>query len=550
MVRELRREFGEQGFDVLDADSFDSAWELIGTATRDGRGIALALAEQTSADPAALEFLRRVRDTHRAARTILITPHREMAAAEDAVSHGVLDEFFIAPIASLDDQLFPVLRELLDDWQRSHIEAEQGVQVVGHDGSPETQRLCDFLARNEVKYTFHDISSSAAKKLVERSPMRDDELPLAILPDSGWVSRPMLRQLSHKLGLRTNPQRSSYDLVIVGGGPAGLAAAVYGASEGLDTLVVEGYAPGGQAGQSSMIENYLGFTAGVRGGDLAHRALKQANRFGAEIIRLNAATGVEMMRGGRRIVRTKYRDEVECDCVVLACGVAYRRLDAEGVEELERRGVHYGAGSEEARQCEGRHVYIVGGANSAGQAALHFADHATRVTMVIRAASLAEGMSAYLVERIEAHPLISVLTRTTVTAAHGEDSLEALTLRDRAGGAERTVPAEKLFVFIGAVPHTDWLEGTVARDDRGYVLSGRDVARADTPWPLDRDPLPLETCVPGVFAAGDVRHGSVKRVASAVGEGAMAVQLVNEYRAERAEARTVDYVGGPARTGS
>jgi thioredoxin reductase (NADPH) len=195
-------------------------------------------------------------------------------------------------------------------------------------------------------------------------------------------------------------------------------------------------------------------------------------------------------------------------------------------------------------------VYIVGGANSAGQAALHFADHATRVTMVIRAASLAEGMSAYLVERIEAHPLISVLTRTTVTAAHGEDSLEALTLRDRAGGAERTVPAEKLFVFIGAVPHTDWLEGTVARDDRGYVLSGRDVARADTPWPLDRDPLPLETCVPGVFAAGDVRHGSVKRVASAVGEGAMAVQLVNEYRAERAEARTVDYVAGPARTGS
>jgi thioredoxin reductase (NADPH) len=545
MLRELRREFGAQGFDTVWAGSPDAAWELIAAADREGTDIAMALAEQTADDPAAIEFLRRVRATHRDARAVMMTPHAAMGVAEEAVNHGVLDDFFIEPVASFEDQVLPVLTELLDDWQRWHTEADKGVQVVGHDRSPESHRLCDFLARNEVKYVFHDVESGAAKALLAHAPVSETELPLVIVPDRGWVPRALLRQISQKLGLSTHPERTGYDLVIVGGGPAGLAAAVYGASEGLDTLVIEAYAPGGQAGQSSRIENYLGFTGGIRGGDLAHRALKQANRFGAEIVRLNRAIGVET-RGDRRLIRMRYGNDVECACALLACGVQYRRLEAEGVEELVGRGIYYGAGPAEARECEGRHVFIVGGANSAGQAALDFAGNDADVTLVMRAASLDTGMSAYLVDRVEAEARIRVLTHTTVKGARGEASLEELTLCDHAGGGERTVPAERMFVFIGALPNTDWLAGTVARDERGFVLSGRDVARADVPWPLERDPLPLETCIPGVFAAGDVRHGSVKRVASAVGEGAMAVQLVNEYRAELAEARGEDYSENPA----
>jgi thioredoxin reductase (NADPH) len=536
MLRDLRREFGTHGFDTVWAGSPDAAWELITAADRDGTDVAMALAEQAADDPAAIEFLRRVRDTHRDARTVLMTPHAAMGIAEQAVTHGVLDDFFIEPIASLEDQVFPVLTELLDDWRRWHKEADEGVQVLGHDRSPESHRLCDFLARNEVKYVFHDVESRTAKALLAHSPVSEAELPLVIMPDRGRVPRALLRQISHKLGLSTHPQRPGYDFVIVGGGPAGLAAAVYGASEGLDTLVIEAYAPGGQAGQSSRIENYLGFTGGIRGGDLAHRALKQANRFGAEIVRLNHAVAVEL-RGDRRLVRMRYGNDVECDCALLACGVQYRRLEAEGVEELVGRGIYYGAGPAEARECEGRHVFIVGGANSAGQAALHFAANGADVSLVIRSDSLDQGMSAYLVDRIEADGRIRVVAHTTVKAARGEMRLEELTLCDHAGGGERTVPAERLFVFIGALPNTDWLGGVVARDARGFLLSGRDLRRADVSWPLERDPLPLETSIPGVFAAGDVRHGSVKRVASAVGEGAMAVQLVNEYRAELAESQ-------------
>ncbi len=539
LLRDLRREFGPQGFDAVWAGSLDGAWELIASADLGGTQVAMILAEQALDDPAALELLRRVRDTHRDARTVLLTPHAAMGVAEQAVNQGVLDDFFIEPIV-FEEQVLPVITELLDDWRAWRRKADSGVQVIGHDRSPESHRLCDFLARNEVKYVFYDAESGAAKALLEQAPASESELPLVIIPDRGWVRRALLRQISQKLGLSTHPQRTAYDLVIVGGGPAGLAAAVYAASEGLDTLVIEAYAPGGQAGQSSKIENYLGFTGGIRGGDLAHRALKQANRFGAEIVRLNRAVGIET-RGNRRLVRMRYGSDVECDCAVIASGVQYRRLDAEGVEDLVGRGVHYGAGPAETRGCARRKVFIVGGANSAGQAALHFAANHADVTLVIRAASLGKGMSTYLVDRIEADERIRVLTQTTVSAARGETRLEELTLWNHQRGVGENVPADRMFVFIGALPNTDWLSGMVARDEQGFVLSGRDLARADAPWPLQRDPLPLETCVPGVFAAGDVRYGSVKRVASAVGEGAMAVQLVNQYRAELADARGEGY---------
>jgi thioredoxin reductase (NADPH) len=531
MLRDLRREFGSQGFATSWAGSPDAAWELIAAADRDGAEVAMALAEQAKDDPAAIEFLRRVRDTHRDARTVLMTPHAAMRAAEQAVEYGLLDDYFIEPIASLEEQVFPVLTELLDDWRRWRKEADTGVQVVGHDRSPETHRVCDFLARNEVKYIFHEFESEPARALVADPTVTEAELPLVMLPNRQRIARALLRQISEKLGLSTHPQRRGYDLVIVGAGPAGLAAAVYGASEGLETLVVEAYAPGGQAGQSSRIENYLGFTGGVRGGDLAHRALKQANRFGAEMVRLNPAVGIEA-RGNRRLVRMRYGDDVECDCAIIACGVQYRRLEAEGVEDLVGRGVYYGAGTAEAREYRGRQVFIIGGANSAAQAALHFADYGAAITLVIRAPSLDKGMSSYLVDRVEAHPRIRVLTHTTVEAAHGTTCLEELILWNHADDVERAVPAHTMFVFIGALPNTDWLSGTVSRDEKGFLLSGRDLARADLPWPLERDPVPLETSIPGVFAAGDVRHGSVKRVASAVGEGAMAVQLVDAYRAE------------------
>jgi thioredoxin reductase (NADPH) len=517
LERDLRREYGQEGFEVTCVESGSGALELLDRLCEAGRDVALVLVTEELDGTTGTDVAARAREVHRDARTVLTVPYSAMTGALEAMNRGWVDYFFVEPLGPLEGQLFPVVSDLLDDWRRWREHASRAVQVEGVRDSRETHAVCDFLSRNDIHYRFIEPPGGAAAA------------PSVTLGDGRRLPRPSVLELAQGLGLPTSPQRAAYDLVVVGGGPAGLAAAVYGSSEGLDTLLVESYAPGGQAGQSARIENYLGFPAGVKGGDLAQRALRQARRFRAEIVRLKDAAGLRA-QDGERLLRLSDGSELRCRAAIVACGVAYRRLEAPGVEDLVGRGIYYGAAVTDAQDHTGRDVVLVGGANSAGQAALHFAQFARRVTMLVRADSLERSMSRYLIDRIEAAPNVEVRARTRVVGATGDGRLECLTVAGP-DGAERTLPAESLFVFIGAVPCTEWLRGALARDERGFILSGRDLAQAEPRWPEARDPFPLETSVPGVFAAGDVRHGSVKRVASAVGEGSMAVQLAHDYLA-------------------
>ncbi|MDP9228637.1 MAG: FAD-dependent oxidoreductase, partial [Actinomycetota bacterium] len=442
-----------------------------------------------------------------------------------------LDHLFVEPIGPLEEQVFPVLTGLLEDWRAWWAQQGRAVHVVGPNRDPGSHAVCDFLARNVIQYRFLDAEGPVGMALLEEAGASAEELPLVLLEGGERLARPSMLELANAMNLATTPKQEHYDLIVIGGGPAGLGAAVYGSSEGLSTLLLETDAPGGQAGQSSRIENYLGFPAGLKGGELAQRALLQALRFGTEVVRLSDATALECAERGAA-VRLADGTELGCRAAVIATGVTYRRLEAPGIERLLGRGIYYGAAATDAQSYDGRRVFIVGGANSAGQAALHFARHAGSVTMLVRAGSLEARMSRYLVERIARADNIEVLTRTEVTGASGDKHLERLTLSGIGEEQSREAPADVMFVFIGAVPHTEWLSG-VARDDGGYVLSGREIDRERAGWSLGRDPLPLETNLPGVFAAGDVRSGSIKRVASAVGEGAMAVQLVHDYLAEQ-----------------
>ena len=524
--RELRRKYAPQGFDAACVDTCATARQFLESASVENRAIALVVAEHNGTDREAIELVRASRELHPDARTILTTPYSDMKLALDAMNQGVLDYFFIEPVR-LDERAFPVVSDLLSDWKSWQEDAARAVRVVGRERTAETHMVCDFLARNDIHFQLIDADSDAGKSLAW---LRKAETPMVLFSDGDALQRPSTLELAQRLRLPTEPKASSYDLIVIGGGPAGLAAAVYGASEGLETVLLEGFAPGGQAGQSSKIENYLGFPSGLRGGDLAQRALRQARRFGAEIVRLQRAESIRA-DDGKRVIRLAGGGELECRSALIATGVDYRRIDAPGVEELVGRGVYYGAAVADAKDYEGREVLIVGGANSAGQAALHFSDYASRVTMLVRADSLKRRMSQYLVQRIEGCPTIDVLIDTAVVGAGGSDCLETVALK--VGGAdERTISADVMFVFIGAAPRTEWLAGCVALDDRGFVLSGRDLVRSAHDWSLDRDPMPLETSMPGVFVAGDIRHGSIKRVASAVGEGSMAVQLVHQHLAE------------------
>jgi thioredoxin reductase (NADPH) len=402
--------------------------------------------------------------------------------------------------------------------------------VIGHRWSRGSHELKDFLARSNVPYRWLDAEvDPEARRLLEAAGADPERLPLLVFPDGEALVAPSNRDVAERIGISTRPDAPFSDLVIVGGGPAGLAAAVYGASEGLRTVLVERDATGGQAGQSSRIENYLGFPSGLSGGELTRRASAQAQRFGARMVLVQDAVALES-RGPARVVRLADGGEIAAHAVVVATGVQYRRLDVTGCDELTGQGVYYGGSRAEAIAVTGEEVVVVGGANSAGQAALYFAGFAARVTLVHRGASLAQSMSHYLVERIEAADNIAVRLGANVAAAEGSASLDGVRVRD-GDGREELLPARAMFIFIGASPNTDWLEGVVARDDRGFIMAGPDL-RAEglrPAWPLDRDPLPLESSLPGVFVAGDVRHESIKRVAAAVGDGSMAVQLVHQY---------------------
>jgi len=423
---------------------------------------------------------------------------------------------------------------LLGDWQASHHPAYSGIRVLGTRWSPKSYELRDFLARNHVPYQWIDAEISASdpetKLLLETLGPDATSLPVVLFPDGTKLLECIPAQIAQKVGLRTRAQTSFYDLAIIGGGPAGLAAAVYGASEGLHTVMVEREAPGGQAGMSSRIENYLGFPAGLSGGDLARRAVVQAQRFGVEILAAEAAE--VRTEGPYRIIKLADGSEFSCHALMVATGVQWRRLEAPGIDRLQGAGVYYGGGATEAISCAGETVYVVGGANSAGQAAMNFAKHAEKVFILVRGSSLSSTMSQYLIDQIKETPKIQVWAHASVAEVHGETHLEEISVMCSDTGKIERVPANSVFIFIGALPQTDWLAGIVERDDRGFLLTGPDLivdGQRPKGWTLERDPFLLETNVPGIFAVGDVRHGSVKRVASGVGEGSVAVQFIHQY---------------------
>jgi thioredoxin reductase (NADPH) len=526
VARDLRKGFGER-YRILRATSGAEALELLTEMRTRGDQVALLIADQRMPGMAGTEYLVAARQIMPDAKRVLLTAYADTEAAIAAINEVALDYYLLKPWDPPEEQLFPVVEDLLTTWEAGAALNAGGVRIIGHRFSKDSHDLRDFLARNGVPSRWLDIERDGeARELLTVAGIELEGLPVALLEDGTVLERPTVRELAERLGVAAAPTSEHYDLVIVGGGPAGLAAAVYGASEGLRTVMVEREAPGGQAGQSSRIENYLGFPMGLSGSDLARRATDQARRLGAELLTVSDAVGLRI-EGAGRMVDLSGGGVLSATCVIVASGVSYRQMTAPGFAELAGTGVYYGAAMFEARSCEQQHVVVIGGANSAGQAAVYFSGYAAKVTMLVRGDSLTKSMSHYLIEQIAAIANIEVLTNTQAIAAHAHDGhLGALEL-EGPDGATRTVAADACFVFIGAQPRTDWLAGVVARDERGFILAGAQ-AQLDG-WPLARDPYPLETSVPGVFVAGDERSRSIKRVASAVGEGSMAVSLIHEY---------------------
>ncbi|WP_328429901.1 FAD-dependent oxidoreductase [Streptomyces sp. NBC_00443] len=530
VARDLRRRYGE-AHRIVRAESGESALQALRELKLRGDLVAVILADYRMPQMNGIEFLEQALDVYPGARRVLLTAYADTSAAIDAINVVDLDHYLLKPWDPPEEKLYPVLDDLLEAWRRSDYRPVPSTKVVGHRWSARSSEVREFLARNQVPYRWYSADEPEGRRLLAAAEQDGQRLPLVITPDGTPLVAPEAPELASKVGLATMPTADFYDLVVIGGGPAGLGAAVYGASEGLRTVLVERSATGGQAGQSSRIENYLGFPDGVSGAQLTDRARRQAARFGAEILTAREVTGLEIS-GAARIVRFSDGSAVAAHSVILATGVSYRQLAAPGCDDLTGRGLYYGSALTEAPACQGQDVYIVGGANSAGQAAMYLARGAKSVTLLVRGKSLSASMSYYLVQQIEEAPNVSVRARTVVESAHGSDHLEQLTLRDVDGGGTELVDAQWMFVFIGAAPLTDWLDETVLRDERGFILAGPDLSSDGRPpagWELDRPPYHLETNVPGVFVAGDARSESAKRVASAVGEGAMAVMLVHRY---------------------
>jgi thioredoxin reductase (NADPH) len=527
--RDLRRRYGSR-FRVLLAGSGEDGLGLVEQIVRRGEPVALMVADQRMPGMSGVEFLAQAIRIAPHAKRSLLTAYADTEAAITAINDVRLDHYLMKPWSPPEERLYPVLDDLIEDWEAEAASrvAEPGLRLVAHRFSADAHATRDFLARNGVPYRWVDVAEPEAATLLAAVHGDETQLPLLVLEDGDALVRPTQAELAARIGLHTEAELPFYDLVILGGGPAGLAAAVYGASEGLRTLLVERHATGGQAGQSSRIENYLGFPSGLSGADLARRATAQARRLGAEMLTAREVLGIRA-NGPARVVTLDGGAEIGAHAVLVATGVHYARLEAPGAEELTGQGVYYGASPAEAAGVEGEDVAVVGAANSAGQAAIDLATRARRVIVLCRGSGLRKSMSHYLVERIEGLPNVEVRVETTVAAASGDGRLEQLTVETR--GERQALPVSAAFVFIGARPQTEWLDGTLARDDQGFIRSGPALRLLEgrMRWTLDRDPFPLETSLPGVFVAGDVRDQSIKRVASAVGEGSMAVQLVHHY---------------------
>jgi thioredoxin reductase (NADPH) len=527
VARDLRRRYAEQ-CRILRAESGPQALDALRELKLRGEPVAVLLADYRMPQMSGIEFLEAAMDLFPQARRVLLTAYADTDAAIRAINVVDLDYYLLKPWDPPEEKLYPVIDEQLQAWQSMPERPVTDIRVVGHRWSAPSYEVRDFLARNSVPYRWYQVDDEEGQRLLEAAGVDGDTLPVLITTEGTCLVAPSEAELAGHVGLSTVPAGDFYDLVVVGGGPAGLGAAVYGASEGLRTVLVEQLATGGQAGQSSRIENYLGFPDGVSGSQLTDRARRQAVRFGAEVLTTREVVSLEP-RGSAHAVRFTDGAELTAHAVILATGVAYRTLGAPGLSDFTGRGVYYGSAATEASACAGSDVYIVGGANSAGQAAVFFSRQARSVHLVVRAPTLQQSMSHYLIEQLGGIDNIHVHTCTEVVGGAGDGHLERLTLRHTNSGDSWEVPAQWLFVFIGAAPRTDWLPADLARDPRGFVLTGPDLRGRPKGWPLDRDPYHLETSVPGVFAAGDVRAESVKRVASAVGDGAMAVTLVHRY---------------------
>jgi thioredoxin reductase (NADPH) len=530
VARDLRRQYGAQ-YRIVRAESASAGMDALRQMKLRGDVVAVILADYRMPELNGIEFLEQAMDIYPGARRVLLTAYADTGAAIDAINVVDLDHYLLKPWDPPEEKLYPVVDALLDAWLSSDHRPVPETKVVGHQWSARSSEVREFLARNQVPYRWYASDEPEGRRLLEAAGADGLALPVVITPDGEPLVEPNDAELASRVGLATTPVKDFYDLIVVGGGPAGLGAAVYGASEGLRTVLVERLATGGQAGQSSRIENYLGFPDGVSGAQLTDRARRQATKFGAEVLTTREVVGLEVCGSARRVT---FADGtfIDAHTVILATGVSYRRLGAPGLDDLTGRGCYYGSALTEAQACAGQDVYVVGGANSAGQAAVYLARYAKSVTILVRGSSLEKSMSYYLIKQIADIPNISVRTCTEVIEACGEDHLETLTLRNIATGGTEIVDAQLLFLFIGAEPLTDWLDGVVVRDDRGFVVAGPDLSvGGERPrgWELDRMPYHLETSVSGVFVAGDARSESAKRVASAVGEGALAVMLVHRY---------------------
>jgi len=534
--RDLRSRYSER-YRIMRASSASEALDTLRRLKSRNDAVALLLADQRMPELDGVGFLAQATELYPSAKRALLTAYADTNAAIEAINSARVHYFLLKPWDPPDQNLYPALDDMLTEFMDSYHPPYEGIQLFGTRWSPKAYELRMFLAQNHLPYQWVDVEQSSttdSAAVLKKSDGTPETLPLMVFPDGIKLSEPTSADIAKKIGLRTRSDVEFYDLAIVGGGPAGLAAAVYGASEGLHTVMIEREAPGGQAGLSSRIENYLGFPAGLSGRDLARRAVVQATRFGVEILSPQEAASVRI-EGPYRIIEMADGSRVSCHALLLAMGVQWRNLGVPGEDRLRGAGVYYGGGVTEAMSCKGETVYVVGGANSAGQAAINFAGYAEKVVMIIRRESLAATMSQYLIDQIKKTPNIEIWPQTRVAEVHGEQHLEELSIHCSTTGTTDRVPAKSLFIYIGALPRTDWLGDLVQRDARGFILSGSDLMRdgkRPQGWSIDRDPSLLESSVPGIFVVGDVRHGSVKRVASGVGEGAVAIQFVHQYLAK------------------
>ena len=532
--RDLKTKFSSH-YRILAADSPQKALGVVRQLTSRGDQVALFLVDQRMPLMSGTEFLQEAIALQPEARRVLLTAYADSAAAIDAINKVKLNHYLMKPWEPPEQHLYPVLADQLEDWQAGNREAFDGVYIVGTRWAPETHRLKDFLAKSQVPYRWIEPEGITDTRVLAALGDKPPSLPVIILPDGSVLERPELSQIAAKLGLAMVPSTRFYDVIVVGAGPAGLACALYCSTEGLSTVLLEREAAGGQAGLSSRIENYLGFPSGLSGADLARRGVAQVRRFGTEVLAPAEAVGL-VADGEYRVVKLSNGQELAAHSVVIAAGVQWRRLDVPGMDRLTGAGIYYGAAITEASSCKDEDVYIVGGANSAGQAAVYFSEVARSIRMIVRGDSLSKSMSHYLVERIETIPNISVVPNAEVVEVRGQARLEEITVRHHDTGLTESLPAAALFIFIGAEPHTEWLDGVVCRDGKGFLVTGANLlqnGKRPAGWSLDRDPYLLETNVPGVFAVGDVRDGAIRRVANSVGEGSIVLYFIRQYMRNR-----------------